>query len=219
MSSDIDTLGAALPADPPGAAPAGPWAPVRRLGPQHRGRIQAHLLGLSAEDRALRFGHAASDERIVRYAQGLDFERDELLGVFNRRLQLAGLAHLAYPAAPNDEIAELTAEFAVSVSERSQGKGLGSHLFDHAVTHARNRGVQRLLIHLARDNAAMQAIVRRAGAELSFDGADALATLPLPTETLGSLVQELVQEQAAAMDYRLKLNVLRIKQALPSAIV
>src|SRR6218665_3946602 len=72
------------------------WVPIRSLARRHRRRIKEHLLSLSERDRYLRFGYPASDEQIGRYAMGLDFERDEVLGIFNRRLELVAMAHLAY---------------------------------------------------------------------------------------------------------------------------
>ena len=184
------------------------WVPIRTLGEEHRAQMTAHLLALDNADRIRRFGHLASDERIAHYAQGIDLQRDMVFGVFNRRLRLVAMVHLAFGAA--DAVPGGGVEFGVSVLARSRGRGLGSQLFEHAVTHARNRGAGTMLIHLARDNAAMLAIVRRAGAALRFDGGDALAELPLPADTLGSQIQELLGHQAAELDYRLKLAVLRL---------
>jgi hypothetical protein len=72
-------------------------------------------------------------------------------------------------------------------------------------------------IHLARDNAAMLGIVRRAGASLSFEGPDAVAELPLPADTLGSQIEELLGHQAAEFDYRFKLQVLRLDALRPTS--
>ena len=188
------------------------WVPIRTLGEEHRAQMTAHLLALDNADRIRRFGHLASDERITHYAQGIDLERDLVFGVFNRRLRLVAMVHLAFGAA--GAVPGGGAEFGVSVLARSRGRGLGSQLFDHAVTHARNRGARTMLIHLARDNAAMLAIVRRAGAAVSFEGGDALAELPMPADTLGSQIHELLGHQAAEIDYRLKLQVLRLNDWL-----
>jgi ribosomal protein S18 acetylase RimI-like enzyme len=187
------------------------WAPVRTLGERHRQRVGEHLLALDDADRQLRFGHLASDERIASYVAQLDFDRDELFGVFDRQLALVALAHLAFDAA------RATSEFGVSVSPRVRGRGLGSQLFEHAVTHARNRGVHTMLIHLARDNDAMMNIVRKAGAAVNFEGGDGLAELALPADTLGSQIQELLAHQAGEFDYRMKLQVLRLDTMRPGA--
>ena len=74
------------------------WVPIRSLAARHRDRIEAHLVALEPGDRYLRFGFPASDEQIRQYVQGIRFDRDEVFGIFNRRLQLIAMAHLAYEA-------------------------------------------------------------------------------------------------------------------------
>ncbi len=185
-------------APPPAPRPAPRWLPVRVLGPAHRERVRQHLLALGDDDRHLRFGHGASDLQIDAYAAQLDFGRDRLLGVFDAGLRLVALAHLALAEGGRG------AEFGVSVLAHQRGRGFGARLFEHAVLLARNRGVRTLTIHLARDNRAMLAIVRRSGALVRFDGRDVVAELPLPADTLGSQLDELMGHQAAEWDYRLK---------------
>src|SRR5947207_4326961 len=64
------------------------WVPIRSLSPRHRSRIAEHLLGLSTADRYLRFGYPATDAHIGKYVDMLDFERDEVFGIFERPLKL-----------------------------------------------------------------------------------------------------------------------------------
>jgi len=207
MSSQTEALEAALPGESPGGA-GWTWVAVRTLGPQHRSRMLAHLTALGDFDRSLRFGQLATDEQIRAYVERIDFGRDLVFGIFNRRLHLVAMAHLAFE--PVLDASEPTAEFGVSVLEHWRRRGYGARLFDHAVTHARNRGVRNLLIHVARENSAMLAIVRRAGAEVQFDGAEATAQLPLLQDTLATQLEEMVGHQAAELDYRIKRHVLRI---------
>jgi ribosomal protein S18 acetylase RimI-like enzyme len=190
----------------PRAPRAGRWVPIRTLGDRHRPRVERHLLELDMADRVRRFGHAASDDLIRRYAAQLDFERDQIFGVFDSRLRITALGHLAFDRQQG------SAEFGISVSAAARHQGLGSELFGHAVVHARNRGVGCLHIHLARDNQPMLAIVRRAGAQIEFQGADGLARLRLPADTLGSQMQELLGHHAAEFDYRVKHHVLQLHQ-------
>jgi GNAT superfamily N-acetyltransferase len=178
------------------------WVPIRSLGEHQRELALDHLIALDADDRARRFGHLATDERIAHYVESLDFEADSIFGVFDRRLRLAALVHLAF-GRPGAEAAG-KAEFGISVLPRMRGRGVGALLFEHAMRLARNRSVDTLLIHLARDNAPMLAIVKRAGAAVSFAGSDAMASLALPADTLGSQLQEMLDHQAAELDYRLK---------------
>ena len=215
MPSSIDSRDpSAEPGDRPQApgatgAPAVPapkpntlaWIPIRSLGPGHRPRILDHLLALSEQDRYLRFGFAAGDAQIERYVEGLDFERDEVFGVFNRRLRLIALAHLAYPP---DESPPHAAEFGGSVAAHLRGRGYGARLFEHAMLHARNRGIDTLFIHALSENTAMLRIVRRAGAKIERTGSESDAYLKLPPETLASQVEQIVGESAAALDYQLK---------------
>jgi GNAT superfamily N-acetyltransferase len=188
------------------------WVPIRALGARHRERVRQHLLALGDSDRARRFGHLASDERIRHYVEQMDFDADALFGVFDRRLRLVALAHLAF------QLHDSAAEFGITVLPAMRGRGVGALLFGHAVTLARNRGVHQLVIHLARDNAPMLAIVRRAGAQLAFEGSDAIATLPLASETLGSQMQEMLGHQAAELDYRLKWQALRPDRVPPRGL-
>lgn len=207
MTLPTDPLDAAA-ADPrpDGAAPR--WVAIRPLAPRHRPRILAHLLALPLQDRYLRFGYAASDSQVGRYVDQLDFDRDEVFGIFNRRLDVVAMAHLAYMGA--DDAPRPLAEFGVSVAPHARGRGWGARLFDRAVLHARNRHVHTLLIHALAENKAMLHIVRSAGARVELDGPDVVARLPLPPEDFASHLQALVERQAAEWDYGLKLHARRV---------
>ena len=222
QSPDVEMLNGAVPEAASGSVSAQPishagraWVPIRSLGARHRQRLLTHLLELDANDRLLRFGYPASDERIAAYVEGIDFEHDQVFGVFDRRLRLIAQAHLAF-----DQVAGMppaAAEFGVSVLPKARGQGMGSLLFDHAVLMARNRRVRELKIHLLRQNQAMLAIVRRAGADIDFDGGDATARVTLPPDTLGSQIGELIGHRAAEFDYRLKQHGLQWDALRPSA--
>jgi GNAT superfamily N-acetyltransferase len=186
---------------PEAARPQPVVVPIRSLGPSHRERIAKHLLALDEHDRYLRFGYAANDEQIRRYVAGLDFDRDEIFGIYNRKLELIAMAHLAFSQDP----ATLScAEFGVSVLKRGRGRRYGSRLFERAVMHARNEGVDMLFIHALSENTAMLKIARHAGAVLERAGSETDAHLRLPPATLDTRVSELVEQQLALTDYRLK---------------
>jgi GNAT superfamily N-acetyltransferase len=190
---------------------ASSWVPIRSLSPRHKPRIERHLVALPEQDRFLRFGYAATDEQIGRYVASLNFERDEIFGVFNRRLELVAMAHLAYSVDPQWATC---AEFGVSVSPHQRGKGLGARLFGHAVMHARNQGVSLLFIHALSENVAMLKIARQAGAVVQRDGSESEAYLSLPQATLDSQISGLVQEQMAEVDYQLKMQANQFRQWL-----
>lgn len=175
--------------------------PIRSLGPGHRERIAAHLLALDQGDRYLRFGHAASDEQIRRYTDSLDFERDDIFGIYNRKLELIAMAHLAYSGQAGTS---RIAEFGVSVLRKARGRGYGNRLFERAAIHARNEGIELLYIHALSENTAMLRIARNAGATLERLGSETEAYLRLPPATLDTRMGELLVEQVALTDYRLK---------------
>ena len=177
--------------------------PIRSLGPGHRGRIATHLRALDADDRYLRFGYMATDEQVERYVAGLNFERDEIFGVYNRKLELIAVAHLAFSDQPEHRSC---AEFGVSVLKKVRGRGFGSRLFERAVIHARNEGVELLFIHALTENTPMIRIARNAGATLERSGSETDAHLRLPPATLDSRMSEIVGEQLAQTDYRLKVQ-------------
>ena len=209
-----------LPAAAPAQTPPEPkwtWVPVRSLAPRHRDRIVAHLLALDDTDRYLRFGYVASNSQIAKYVDTLDFEHDEVFGIFNRRLELIALAHLVHAASQGADRPAAMAEFGVSVLKKARGRGFGARLFEHAVLHARNRGVQTLFIHALSENTAMLRIARNAGATVERDGSESEAWLRLPPETLASRMEQVIDDQAAEVDYQLKLNASRV-QSLMDAI-
>lgn len=205
-SSDTPGPRTVSPATEPTHRPAFGWIPVRSLGPRHRPRIERHLLALDDHDRYLRFGYRPSDERIHQYVQDLDFDRDELFGIFDRQLEIVAMTHLACGDGAGDGKAARTAEFAVSVRSQSRGRGYGMRLFNRAIMHARNQGIGCLIIHALSENAAMLSMARKAGATVQRYGSEAEARLALPAEDWSSRFEEAVEAQAAELNYRFKVQ-------------
>jgi GNAT superfamily N-acetyltransferase len=173
--------------------------PIRSLGPGHRERIAAHLLALDPNDRYLRFGYLATDEHIERYVAGLNFDRDDIFGIYNRKLELIAMAHLAFSEQPEHKSC---AEFGVSVLKKARGRGYGNRLFERAVIHALT------------ENTVMLRIATNAGATLERAGSETDAYLRLPPATLDSRMSELVEEQVARTDYRLKAQARSFREFL-----
>jgi GNAT superfamily N-acetyltransferase len=190
------------------------WVPIRPLSPRHKPRVLAHFLGLSAHDRYLRFGYPATDEQMARYVQQLDFARDEMFGIFNGRLELVAVAHLACSM---DAQHSACAEFGVSVTERYRGRALASRLFGRALMQARNRGVVLFFIHALSENEVMLKIARRAGARIERDGSESDAFLSLPEARLGTRLGALLEDQMAELDYSLKQQAREFRQWLDLA--
>ena len=195
VAGDADTAG--------GRVARAAVVPIRSLRPRHREAVRGHLMALSPADRYLRFGYAAQDGQIERYVAGLDFSRDQIFGIFNRRLQLIAMAHLAYTEDPR---ADRCAEFGVSVLPAYRGKGLGAKLFARAQLHAQNDRISLLFIHALSENSAMLKIARKAGATVERFGSESDAYLQLPARTLQSQMNEAMDTQIAATDYCLKVQ-------------
>ena len=193
------------------------WIPVRTLGAAHAERITAHLKALPETDRYLRFGYIATDEQIESYVANLDFDHGEVFGIFNRRIELVAFAHLAHDPAPSPGRASMS-EFGVSVLPNARRKGFGARLFEHAMMHARNRGVETLFIHALSENAPMLRIARQAGATVERNGSESEAWLKLPPENMVSILSEFVEEQAAEINYQIKVNALRVDHAIEAVV-
>lgn len=201
----------ASPAHPPLGA-AG-WIPIRDLHARHRRRILDHLLQLDERDRYLRFGCHITPAQLARYVASIDFKRDEVFGIFNRRLQLLAMAHLAAMPGKGPHGASSRGramEFGVSVLAAGRGKGLGMRLFQHAIVHARNQGASHMMIHALSENAPMLRIAAKAGATIERDGPDAEAWLKLPPDTVATHLDSSLQSLAAEVIYRVKYRVMHI---------
>jgi RimJ/RimL family protein N-acetyltransferase len=190
---------------------------VRELTAADRDQLLAHFLALGEEDRLLRFGQAAPDHVIENYVRSIDFTRDKVFGVYDHRLDLVGVGHLAYLPEEGDT---RTAEFGVSVLESSRGMGVGSKLFERAAMHSRNTRVTTLYMYCLSRNTTMMHIAKKAGMriEYAYGSADAYLTLPPADQT--SILTEMLQEQAAVFDYAIKRharNTARIIEAMMPA--
>ena len=187
------------------------WIPIRILSEKHRPKIIAHLQSLGAQDRYLRFGYPATDEQIENYVNQLNFERDDIYGVFNRRLDILAMSHLAFSVDPQWATC---AEFGVSVDLKMRGRGLGARLFERAVIHARNQGVSLMFIHALSENTPMLKIARKAGARVQREGSESDAYLSLPAADLDSQVHEMIEEGMADLDFQIKARAKQFLQLL-----
>lgn len=189
-----------------------PTVRVKELSERERRRLLMHFLALDDSDRLLRFGSVLPDELITRYVQMLDFSRDKVFGVYDSNLELLGVGHLAF--APKEAMPSLSsatlkariAEFGVSVSANARGMGIGTKLFERAAIHCRNEDVDILYMHCLSSNQTMIHIAKKAGMEIQRGYGEADAYLKLTPANPGTMLQEAVEEQFAAIDYTLKAN-------------
>lgn len=189
-----------------------PTVRVKSLSERDRRRLLMHFLALDDSDRLLRFGTTLPDELVTRYVQKLDFGRDTVFGVYNDRLRLIGVGHLAFapreasPLLTNATLKERIAEFGVSVLPEARGLGVGSRLFERAAIHCRNEDVDTLYMHCLATNQTMIHIAAKAGMKIHRDYGEADAYLRLEPASPGTMLAEAVEEQFASLDYGLKAN-------------
>ena len=173
--------------------------PIRALGPSYRERITQHLLQLEPPDRycalatpppTSRFAATPSSSILIATKSSAS----------NRRLELIAMAHLAF--AENADHKQC-AEFGVSVLKKARGGDLVRGCLN-GPSCARNEGVNMVFIHALTENTAMLKIARNAGATVQRDGSESEAYLALPPADLDSRMAQIVEQQYAELDYRLK---------------
>lgn len=170
--------------------------PVLQLSEANREAMKRHFLTLDAEDLRLRFEHVISETTLLKYVDSIDFEQDAVFGVFDDRLELAGVAHLGL----RGEIAE----FGVSVIPGHRGEGIGTALYRRAYEYSRNHRITTLFVHCLKENAAMMHIARKAGMEIVLDAAEVEAHLCVPPGDPVSYTEEFLDDRVGLFDLALK---------------
>ena len=159
----------------------------------------------TSASRYLRFGYQASDAQIGRYVDTLDFEHDEVFGIFNRRLELIAMAHLAYRQADAARGRSASAEFGVSVAAARAAPRLRPPPV-RARDAARAQPRRRVDLHPRAErehgDAEDRPRCRRHGSSATAPNREAWLTLP--PDSIASHLDEFLGERAAELDYRLK---------------
>ena len=162
-----------------------------RLREGDRELLAAHFIALGAEDRRLRFGSGISDDGLRAYVARIDFERDGVFAVHDDAGErLLAVIHVA--SSPG------SAELGLSVLPEQRGRGLGSALFERAVTHLRNRGTPEVFVHCLTENGAMMHLARKNGMRILPAGAETDARLALDPATPHTVYAEWLDEYKAA---------------------
>jgi GNAT superfamily N-acetyltransferase len=132
-------------------------AAIRLLAADSRDEIARHLRNLSLEERTPRFGAPLDDHAVGRYAAGLDFARDRVLGVIEEDGALVGVAHLGLGAHG------YAARLGVSVAAGSRCRGYGYALLCVAALQARRAGRSRLFMPGLSQSPVLTHLARKAG--------------------------------------------------------
>jgi len=119
------------------ASEAPPMSVFRKLFATEADKYKAHLLRLDRDDRYMRFASYASDDRISRFVDAIDWGDTVVIGFFDCG-ELFGAAEARIAGVNGSRRAEL----AFSIEKRFQGRGVGGALMRRALTVVRNRGVR-----------------------------------------------------------------------------
>lgn len=161
---------------------------IRKLWVADTAAFRDHLLRLDPVARRSRFGMAASDEFVGRYAE-TSFALDTLIhGVFVAG-DLVGVGELRSIGRSRSD-----AEAAFSVETDWQGRGFGARLMERVLLAARNRRIERLYMTCLASNGQMQRLARRSGAELEYEGGDVVGIVVPQTPTPASWLREVVRD-------------------------
>jgi RimJ/RimL family protein N-acetyltransferase len=162
---------------------------VRRLWPSDLAPARDHLLRLDPVTRRERFSGAVSDAYLQEHARQALLSDGLVLG-YRVGNAVRGMAELR-------GMAPGVAEGAFSVEAGHRRRGIGHALFRRLLLAARNRDIRTLHLRCMPDNRAMQALARRHGARLVFDGDAVLGEVATEAPTVMSLWQEALAEHLA----------------------
>ena len=167
---------------------------IRTLLPTEFDLLKEHLLRLAPQDRRLRFTGQCDDATVARHADGLDRFR-ALVVAWIEDGQVRGAAEVLRFDPPGAERAEL----AVTVEKDWQDRGVGTELLRRALTIARNRGVEQVLMVCLAENSRMRHLAEKFRGRIIELDREVGATVDLIRPDGLSLLQEAMDMGHAAM--------------------
>jgi GNAT superfamily N-acetyltransferase len=153
---------------------------VRPIVPADKPRIAKGLIELSAESRYLRFlrpvNHLSSQE--LTYLTEIDYRTHFAWGAeLSRGRDLRGIGLARYVCSTDDPT---TAEAAVAVLDKYQGRGLGGILLSLLAESALENGVERFRSYVLSDNRKVLAALDEPGIERQDEDGMVRFDIPLP---------------------------------------
>jgi len=164
----------------------------RRIAAVEQNKVYDHLLRLDKEDRLLRFGNPATDQRIRAYCDALDWQYGLVIGyVVDGEIRAIG------EFKPFDKIWFDAAEIALSVERPWQDRGIGGELLRKLIIIARNRMIRSVYLLCLPQNTKLLRLVRKIDAELivHMDQIEAQLKLAWPDQT--TITSELLDGASA----------------------
>jgi hypothetical protein len=139
---------------------------------RHFRDLTHHFLGLSSNDRMLRFGSAMSDAWIVAYVESLFTSADPVFVAVEPSGDISGAVHLQ---GAGRDIA-----LGLSVSAWARGLGIEKLLLQRAGRLARARGLKTLFVRNLNLNTALQQLALRLGMSVACAPTALATSLELP---------------------------------------
>lgn len=128
-----------------------------------------HYQALSPESQRTRFFTQPSHAHLAQHAALC--ERATVLAL-RKNTDITGVCEI-HP------LAQTTVEIALSVRDDHQGKGLGKTLLDAGLERAKTQGATNAILHFARSNTRMHAMVKKRRHSIALEDNTLTATIPL----------------------------------------
>ena len=149
------------------------FGPIRVLGPRDTGRIIAHFIALSAEDRMARFNGYIDIYGLAHRYRALDWRHVRLTG-YLRRGKIIALSE-EFEATLGGRPAR---EIALSVATPRQGTHLGERLLRDAIRRVCKADRLPLVLITQTDNPRMIHLCRKLGGQIEHDSGELRVVFP-----------------------------------------
>lgn len=139
--------------------------------PEHYTAICDHIISLNRDDRYLRFGYPATDERIRAYVDSTQNSEKSIWFCVEVDGCLVGTLHVAFGSS--------SAEFGLTVSSSARNMGIGKLMFANAYFLILERGIKQIHLYCLSQNKAIQKLARSFGLQVITCGSDSEATVTI----------------------------------------
>ena len=156
----------------------------RKLTEAEAAHYQAHLLRLDSADRRMRFCGGVSDTAVIEHCAAIDWTQTVIIGCFVGD-KLRGAAELRLL-----DSTPLQAEFALTIEQGFQDRGLGTELLRRSLIAARNRCITTVTMICLIENARMQRIARKFDSVLALEEGEIEGRLKTSWPTYLSWLEE-----------------------------
>ena len=149
---------------------------IRPLSGLERVAVWHHLKELGEDDLHLRFGMKTTPEKLLKYVQSINLNRDIALGLFDTvNGKMMGFVH----GGTYSEKGWPVTEVGISIHPTLQGKGWGTVLLEEVMHRAQALGATKLVVQTLTHNHAIRKILRKKGGAGIVSGQELTAEFPL----------------------------------------